>query len=183
MVKDPGVALVSSGGPVWGGARAVGSDTTSIAAASHASAAARQREDAARLAMEEAQQAQLDAARRVEEAMAKAAAAKKRAEQVSAAAAIEEESAQRSLAEESCESGPRSWSYDERAASQAGSCESSHCRVETTFASSSVSDVQSEGIPSAAPASAPPLPTASLAERVERIKVELEMPITLPLAR
>ena len=93
-VRDDGLLLVpsSNGAPAWGGAHK-NEETTAAAAASAASATARQREDEARLAMEEAHRAQLDAAKAVEEAMARAAAAKARADRVKEASVAEQLSA------------------------------------------------------------------------------------------
>ena len=71
---------------MWGGATQR-SDPPMASAASVAAARAREREEAARAAMEQAQKAQAEAARLVEEAMARAAAAKQRAEEVMTAVA------------------------------------------------------------------------------------------------
>ena len=90
--KEPDAAPIvpaKHSGPVWGGsAQKPPAETTAVAAATAASATARQREDEALAAMEEAHKLQVEAAKAVEEAVARAAAAKARAERVAAAAEL-----------------------------------------------------------------------------------------------
>ena len=187
--RDMGTPIVDSSGPVWGGAKQVGEETTIMAAASHASATARQKEEAARAAMEEANQAQREAAKNFEEAMAKAAAAKKRAEEVARAAA-EEAAAEAeedlrfrdaadapAAASEATGAASTSVAPSAKAAVRQGGSAADPAAAPASFGRAANAAVIEPAAPSALPA-----PSASLSDRVDRIKEELELSNSMPLA-
>ena len=200
-------------GPAWGGQRPP-AETTAISAASAASASARQREDQARQAMEEAHRAQVDATKAVEQAMARAAAAKAKADRVAAAVAEQEEKEAVDEEQKAPSPLPAADSSDADASAavsvgaqsgESGGGDRPPQGALANVARRSWADGAGEdgdeldlpamplnGHPAAASSSSPEamaaaevwveeVPVLSVGERVERVKVELELDPDLPL--